>query len=93
MAAEGVSSKELTKAKNILLADYWRQMATIDGKASALGNYEVFTGSYEKLFDEPEEVDAVTREQLKAIAADVFRRNNMTVGVLRAAQADTEEQP
>ena len=90
---EGVSAKELAKAKNILLANYWRQMATIDGKASALGNYDVFTGSYEKLFDEPEQIDAVTRAQLQAVAAAAFRRNNLTVGALLAATADTEEAP
>jgi zinc protease len=84
VAAEGVSAKELRKSKNILLADYWRQLATIDGKASALGNYEVFTGSYENLFSEPDEISAVTREQLKAVAASVFRRSNMTLGVLRS---------
>ena len=92
VAANGVTGKELAKAKNILLADYWRQMETIDGKASALGDYDVFTGSYENLFDAPEQIDAVTREQLKAVAADVFRRNNVTVGTLRAAKADAEEQ-
>ncbi len=92
LATEGVSGKELAKAKNILLADYWRQLATIDGKASALGNYEVFTGSYENLFAEPEAIDAVTRAQLKATAAAVFRRSNMTVGALRRAEPATGEQ-
>ncbi|MBT8087525.1 MAG: insulinase family protein [Gammaproteobacteria bacterium] len=91
LVAGGVSGKELTKAKNIMLADYWRQLATIDGKASALGNYEVFTGSYENLFAEPEAIDAVTREQLKDAAAAVFRRSNMTVGTLRAAAVDSGE--
>ncbi|MDH3532907.1 MAG: insulinase family protein [Gammaproteobacteria bacterium] len=83
-ATEGVTSAELSKAQNILLANYWRQLATIDGKASALGNYEVFTGSFENLFSEPDEISAVTREQLQAVAAKVFRRSNMTLGILRS---------
>ncbi|MBT8088298.1 MAG: insulinase family protein [Gammaproteobacteria bacterium] len=91
LVAEGVSGIELAKAKNIMLADYWRQLATIDGKASALGNYEVFTGSYENLFAEPEAIDAVTRAQLQAAAAAIFRRSNMTVGTLRAAAVDSGE--
>ena len=33
-----------------MLAEYWREMATISGKADALGKYEVFFGSYEALF-------------------------------------------
>ncbi len=84
VAAEGVSNRELSKAKNIVLADYWRDLATINGKASALGNYEVFTGSYENLFSHPDRVNEATREQLRAVAAAVFRRNNMTVGTLRS---------
>ena len=87
-ATEGVTSAELGKAQNILLANYWRQLATINGKASALGNYEVFAGSFEDLFAEPDEISTVTREQLQAVAAKVFRRNNMTLGILRAP-ADT----
>jgi zinc protease len=83
-ATEGVTSAELSKAQNILLANFWRQLATIDGKAAALGNYEVFSGSFENLFTEPDEISAVTREQLQAVAAKVFRRNNMTLGILRS---------
>ena len=84
VAIEGVTRAELSKAKNILLADFWRSLATIDGKAAALGNFAVFTGSYENLFAMPEEISAATGEQLQAVAAKVFRRGNMTVGVLRA---------
>jgi zinc protease len=84
IAIEGVTRAELTKAKNILLADFWRSLATIDGKASALGNFAVFTGSYENLFSMPEEINTTTSEQLQAVASSVFRRANMTVGVLRA---------
>jgi zinc protease len=82
-ASAGVTDAELDKAQNILLANYWRQLATINGKASALGNYEVFTGSFENLFAEPDEISAVTRDQLQAVAAQVFRRRNMTLGILR----------
>ncbi|MBT8426757.1 MAG: insulinase family protein, partial [Erythrobacter sp.] len=84
VAVEGVTRAELKKAKNILLADFWRSLATINGKASALGNSAVFTGSYENLFSLPEEISATTAEQLQAVASQTFRRGNMTVGVLRA---------
>ncbi len=83
IAVEGVTRAELAKAKNMLLADFWRTLATIDGKASALGNFAVFTGSYENLFSLPEEIRATTAEQLQAVASTVFSRSNMTIGVLR----------
>ncbi len=89
VAVEGVKGTELEKARKIVLADYWRTLSTINGKASALGNYEVFTGSYENLFSLPENVRAITAVDLKAVARDVFRRNNMTVGVLQAAGEET----
>ena len=80
---DGVSESELTKAKNIVLADHWRGLATISGKASALGTFEVFHGDYEKLFTLPDTVESVTAEEISSVAGKVFRVNNMTVGVLR----------
>ena len=91
VATDGVADAELAKAQSILLADYWRGLATIDGKAAALGDYEVFHGSYEKLFDRAEAVESVTADALQSVAANVFRATNMTVGVLRAPAAEAEE--
>ncbi|MDJ0700322.1 MAG: pitrilysin family protein [Woeseiaceae bacterium] len=82
VTAEGVTDAELAKARNIMLADFWREMATIDGKASLLGDFDVFHGSYEVLFSLPEQLEAVTVDDLKIVADKVFRRNNMTVGTL-----------
>jgi len=90
VAAEGVTPAELNKARNIMIADFWRALQTIDGKAEALGTYEVFTGDYEKLFTRPRDVSAVTIEELRAVAGRIFRRDNMTVGVLRAASGGEE---
>ncbi|MCG8371775.1 MAG: insulinase family protein, partial [Proteobacteria bacterium] len=53
-------------------------------KAMALGTYEVFSGDYENLFSIPERLAETTAADLKAVAAEVFRAENMTVGVLRA---------
>jgi len=91
VADHGVTEAELTKARNIMLADHWRELATIAGKAEMLGQYEVFHGDYEKLFDLPEALDAVTADDLRAVAATVFRARNMTVGVLRTPEAVVAE--
>ena len=88
---EGIDEAELTKARNILLADFWRDMATIDGKAAELGRFEVFHGDYEKLFVLPEALDAVTSDDLVRVAAAAFRTSNMTVGVLRSPETGDEE--
>ena len=83
VVAEGVTSAELDKARNLRLASFWRGLQTINGKASALGSFAVFTGDHENLFSVPERISATTAAELKAVAASVFRRNNMTVGILR----------
>ena len=84
VVAEGVSEAELEKARNIALADFWRGLATIDGKAGAVGDFEVFHGDYEELFGLPSRLEAITVGDLQAAAAAVFDTGNMTVGVLRA---------
>jgi len=82
----GVTEAELRKARNIVLADFWRGLATINGKASALGQYEVFLGNYESLFALPDELEAISVGDIQEAAAKVFRSQNMTVGVLLEAE-------
>jgi zinc protease len=82
---DGVTAAELSKARNIVLADFWRGLATIDGKAAALGRHDVFLGDYESLFALPEEIEGITRDDIQAAAAKIFRIENMTVGVLQEA--------
>jgi zinc protease len=82
----GVTAAELSKARNIMLADFWRGLATIDGKASALGQFEVFLGNYETLFALPDELEAISIDDIQQAAAKVFRSQNMTVGVLLEAE-------
>ncbi len=91
IAEGGVSDAELAKARNIMLADYWRGLATIDGKAEALGQFEVFHGDYERLFSLPDELAAVGADSLRDVAAKVFRSSNMTVGVLQEATPEDGE--
>jgi len=86
--AEGPTAAELEKAKNIALADFWRNLRTINGKAGALGHYEVFHGDYEKLFSAPDVYEAVTAAQVQEIARTVFRNSNRTVGVLQPIVAE-----
>jgi len=77
-----VAEEELEKAKNILLAGFYRQMKTISGKANTLGTYEVFFGDYQKLFTAAEEYRKVKREDLQRVAREYFRSRNRTVATL-----------
>lgn len=82
VAAEGVTEAELKRAKNLFAADFWKQLATIDGKAEALGRYAVFHGDYRKLFDAPAAYERVTRDDVQKAAAAILRRQQRTVGTL-----------
>ncbi|MBN8715622.1 MAG: insulinase family protein [Xanthomonadales bacterium] len=92
IAREGVTAAELEKARNLKLAQFWRQMATINGKSQLLGEAEVFQGDYRKAFDAPAAYAAVTPAQVQALAAKILRRQNRTTGLLQpvaAASTDT----
>ena len=90
---DGVTEAELTRARNLYASAFWKQLATINGKASLLGQFEVFEGDYRKLFDSPALYEKVTLEDVHKAAALIFQKNHRTVGVLQsppggAASAD-----
>jgi zinc protease len=85
----GVTAQELARARSQALADFWRGMATIDGKAQALGQYAVLQGGYQRLFDAPRAYESVTAEDIRKLAADLLQPGNRTVGVLTGAAVPT----
>jgi len=82
VAENGVTEAELSRAKNMTAAGFWKKLATIDGKAQLLGEYEVFHGDWLKLFDAPAQFDQVTRAEIQAVAREVLDSKRRTVGVL-----------
>jgi zinc protease len=85
-----VADSELEKAKNILLADFYRGMKTIDGKARELGTYEVFFGDYLKLFTAADSYNKVTKEDLQRVAKKYFLERNRTVATLIPQQEEAK---
>jgi zinc protease len=77
-----ISDRELEKAKNNQLADFYREMRTINGRANTIGTYEVFMGDYNKLFDAAKSYSAVTKEDVQRVAKKYFGPNNRTVATL-----------
>jgi zinc protease len=91
LVREGVSEEELKRAKNLVVVSFWKKLATIDGKAQLLGEYEVFHGDWSKLFDAPAQFERVTAEQVWAVARDVLDVSRRTVGVLLPESAEELE--
>jgi zinc protease len=77
-----ISDRELEKAKNIRLVEFYKQMQTINGRANTIGTYEVFFGDYHRLFDAAKNYAAVTKEDLQRVAKTYFGANNRTVATL-----------
>ena len=89
IARDGVTAAELDKARNLKLSAFWRGMATINGKARALGTAEVFEGDYRKAFDEPTAFEAVTAADVQGLARKILRVQNRTTGLLKPVAAAT----
>jgi len=79
---EPLSPQELRKAKNQLLADHYRELKTIAGRANLLGVYEVYYGDYNKLFSVEATIEAVTAADVQRAAHQYLQENNRTVATL-----------
>ncbi|MGS0693183.1 M16 family metallopeptidase [Shewanella sp. 0m-4] len=86
VARDGVTAEELEKVKNIKLMGFYRAMETINGKANTIGTYELFFGSFDKLFNAPEAYNKVTPEDIQRVAQTYLKRANRTVAVLAATE-------
>ncbi len=93
VSSEGITEFELAKAKNILLADFYRRIKTIDGKAQTLGEYEVYFGDYRKMFSAAEELSKVTVEDVKRVALATFNPDHRTVAILNPKSIGGESEP
>jgi len=80
---ESVTEQELQKVKNRKLMDFYHSMETINRRARTIGNYEIFFGGYEKLFNAPEEYQKVTVDDIQRVIGTYFKKSNRTVGILK----------
>lgn len=81
MKKKPVSAQELQKAKNKKVVDLYRRMETINGKSQLLGDFEVFHGGYQKLFDAAGSYEKVTPADITRVMNAYFQKSNRTVGV------------
>jgi predicted Zn-dependent peptidase len=76
--------------KNAKLVNFYRTMATINGKANTLGSYELYFGDYKKLFSAPQEYNKVTIADVQRVAQQYLIKSNRTVGIL-SSQKDSND--
>jgi zinc protease len=85
-----VSGFELQKAKNMLVTGFYRDMATISGRANQLGSFELFHGDWQKLFDVVETYESITAEDIQRVMGKYLTANNRTVVTLIPTTDDEE---
>ncbi|MGZ3459046.1 MAG: M16 family metallopeptidase [Archangium sp.] len=86
VVTEGLTERELQKAKNNLRADHLRELATNSGRGHAMGHYEALLGSWRDGLTLPSVYAAITHEQVKAVAAKVFKPEHRSVVTLIPAE-------
>ncbi len=88
---EGPGERELTKAKNLLEANFVRGLKTNNGVGETLCFYEHIFGDYKQMFGTIERYRAVTAEDCKRVAQKIFDSKKRTVSVLVPVAEGKEE--
>jgi len=82
----GLAEGELDKAKNRLETAFWRALASSEGKATQLGEFEVVTGSFENLMARATQIAAVTGEDVRAAVSAYLATPRRAVLVAHPAE-------
>ena len=86
--AEQVMS-ELEGVKRRARANFIRGLRGNNGMASQLAWYQTYTGDWRNLFDEVAEIEAVTLDDVKRVAAEVFTVKNRTVAIIETEEDES----
>ncbi len=74
----GVSAKELEKAKINMMKEFVDDLQTLDGKARAIAVNEILFGDYKKLLTDLEKYQSVTVDDVKRVANDYLKISHET---------------
>jgi zinc protease len=82
LVEEGPGERELTKAKNLLEANFVRGLKTNNGAGGQIGFYEHVYGDYRAMFETIERYRTVTAEDCRRAAKACFDARKRTVVTL-----------
>ncbi|WP_434391081.1 M16 family metallopeptidase [Melittangium boletus] len=93
LVKDGLTERELQKAKNNLRSDHLRELATNSGRAHAMGHYEALLGSWRDGLSLPSVYAAATNEQVREVARKYLAPEGRSVVTLlpSAPEADGAE--
>lgn len=82
LMTDGPTPEELQKAKNQYIANYYRSLRSINGRASVIGNVEVLFGDYHKMSAVEPTIEAITAADIQRVMKQYFQPTNRTVATL-----------
>ncbi len=85
LKTDGVSDEELKMVKTRSKAALLRSLANNQGLAINLAANQLKYGDWRELFRRIDRIDAVTNEDVKRVANEVFVESNRTVGILETS--------
>lgn len=74
--------RELAAVKQRARAGFIRELRGNGGMAEQLAYYQTYMGDWRKLFDEVERIEAVTLDDVKRVAAEIFAPTRRTVAII-----------
>jgi zinc protease len=87
LAAHPVGPAELGKAAARLESAFWQQLGSSHGRAEALGEFEIGTNDFRRLFARGEEYARVTAADVQRVAADYLATGARSVVIARPGSA------
>ena len=82
LRTEPVTAEELDRVKTQARAGLLSQLASNQGMASLLPEYEAKTGSWRNLFEDLKGINTITAEDVMRVSQATFRPENRTIGRL-----------
>lgn len=86
LKTELVSPQELDRVKTQSRAGLLRVLSSNEGMASLLPEYQAKTGDWRNLFQQLEQIEAVTPADIQRVAQDLFQPKHLTIGRLLTVQ-------
>src|SRR5581483_6103746 len=87
LKTQDVSDEELESIKTRAKADLIRGLGNNQGLAVQLGEYQALYGDWRELFRQIDEINKVTKADIRRVANKTFSENNRTVGVIDTEMA------
>jgi len=91
LVATPPSAKEVEKAKALAETDFWSSLVDVDGKAEALGHYQVALGDFRRLSAIAEQLTVVSVEDVARVVRTYLMPTKRTIVIAEPEHDDEEE--